>query len=354
MEPNDKPPLPLARIAISVVALVAGVALLLVLMVGMPDPVATPSAGPSSPEVVVTARPLSPWPATPTPAPTPAPTTGSASPVPTPTPTPEPVLLVAAGDIGRCDSTADDDTGALAAALPGIVATLGDTAYDSGTRQQLAECFGGSWGRVKDRIRFAVTGNHDVMTDKGLPLQEYLGAAAVRDGKTYFSEDVGAWHVVVLDTDCDTVGGGCRSDSPEATWLKADLEASDARCTVALYHHPRFSSGYHGSTGSIKALWRILYEGGVDLVLNGHDHDYERFAPQDADGNLDDATGITEIVAGTGGGKLRSFGRPIANSLVRSSDSYGVLQVSLEADGWSFRFVDTTDRFSDEGTGTCH
>ncbi len=125
--------------------------------------------------------------------------------------------MIAAGDIGRCDSTADDDTGALVASLPGVVATLGDTAYESGTTQQLQECFGGSWGAVKDRIMFAVTGNHDIKTDDGEPLQDYMGSAALQDGHTWFSDDLGAWHVVVLDANCGFLGDLCGSESEQVT-----------------------------------------------------------------------------------------------------------------------------------------
>lgn len=263
-------------------------------------------------------------------------------------------LLVAAGDIGRCDATTDNDTGALAAALPGVVATLGDTAYDSGSRDELERCFGESWGGVKDRIRFAVTGNHDVRTDGGAPLRAYLGSAAARDGHTYFSDELGAWHVVVLDADCGTVDGGCGPDSPQVRWLRDDLASHPSACTLALWHQPRFSSGEHGDDAETGAFWDALYAAGADLVLNGHDHDYERFVPQDPSGQADDARGITEIVVGTGGGRLRPFRQPPVTSAARSSDAYGVLQLALRADGWSYRFVDTAGAVRDEGTGSCH
>ena len=154
--------------------------------------------------------------------------------------------MIAAGDIGRCDSSADDATGALVASLPGVVATLGDTAYEDGTMLELEECFGGSWGGVKDRIRFAATGNHDMHTDSGEPLQAYMGSAAAQDGRTWFSDDLGAWHVVVLDTNCGLFGGRCASESEQVGWLREDLQAAGARCTLALMHQPRFSSGQHG------------------------------------------------------------------------------------------------------------
>ncbi len=215
--------------------------------------------------------------------------------------------LVAAGDIGRCDSTHDDATGALAASLPGVVATLGDTAYEDGTTEELDDCFGGSWGPVKSRIRFAVTGNHDVHTDGGAPLRDYMGSAAARDGRTWFSEDLGTWHVIVLDGNCGLLGLACSRDSEQERWLREDLAASNASCTLALLHQPRFSSGQHGDDSVVGPLWDALYAADADLVLDGHDHDYERFAPQDPDGRADAARGITEIVVGTGGAELEPF-----------------------------------------------
>ena len=122
-------------------------------------------------------------------------------------------MLVVAGDIGRCDATTDDDTGALAETIRGAVVTLGDTAYPDGTADELEGCFGGSWGGVKDRIRYAITGNHDIHTDNGAPLREYMGDAAARDGRTWFSEDLASWHVVVLDGNCGVFGRGCDGSS---------------------------------------------------------------------------------------------------------------------------------------------
>lgn len=266
----------------------------------------------------------------------------------------QPVDMVAVGDIGRCDSTADDDTGRLAATLPGVIALLGDTAYPSGTMAELEQCFGASWGLLKDRVRFAVSGNHDDMTDRGLPLQRYLGAAAVRSGHTYFSEDLGAWHVVVLDANCGLVIGGCGPDSPQVRWLRDDLARSPARCTLALWHQPRWSSGDHGSSTDSGAFWDALSAAGADLVLNGHDHDYERFLPQDPPGTPDATSGITELVVGTGGGTLRPFGHILATSVARTSETFGVLALTLRPGGWSSRFVAASGTFTDGGDGTCH
>jgi 3',5'-cyclic AMP phosphodiesterase CpdA len=207
---------------------------------------------------------------------------------------------------------------------------------------------------VKDRIRFAVTGNHDVHTDGGEPLRAYMGSAAARDGRTWFSEDLGAWHVVVLDGNCGLAGRRCSSGSEQVRWLRDDLAASSVRCTIALLHQPRFSSGQHGNDDGVRPLWDALYAAGADLVLDGHDHDYERFAPQDPDGRSDDARGITEIVVGVGGAELRAFKEARPNSVVRINDAYGVLELTLQPDTWSFRFFDVGGTVRDQGAGACH
>jgi hypothetical protein len=137
-------------------------------------------------------------------------------------------------------------------------------------------------------------------------------------------------------------------------WLTAGLASSSARCTLALWHQPRFSSGEHGDDTVVAPFWDALYAAGADLVLNGHDHDYERFAPQDPAGRIDPARGITEIVVGTGGAPLRAFAGRSENTVARASDTYGVIRLTLAADGWSFRFLGSGGTFVDQGSGTCH
>ena len=233
--------------------------------------------------------------------------------------------------------------------------TLGDNAYSRGTPAEFRDCYDPSWGRVKDRTEFPVPGNHDYNTANAAGYRGYFGKRATPDGDTWYSRDVGAWHVIVLDANCTEIAGGCDTGSPQLRWLRRDLAASDARCTVALWHQPRFSSGEeHGNDPAVAPFWDALYAADADLVLNGHDHNYERFAPQDPDGNRDDQRGITEVVVGTGGGEMRGMGETKPNSIVRRGRLLGVFQLTLHPDGWSYRFISTDGSFSDEGTADCH
>ncbi len=264
------------------------------------------------------------------------------------------VVLVGAGDIARCDANGDERTAKLVESQPGIVFTLGDNAYPSGSSTSFRDCYDPSWGRFLDRTAFAVAGNHDYYTGGGASFRAYFGRAAVRDGNTWYSADVGAWHVIVLDGNCGEVAGGCGRSSPQVRWLRADLAASDARCTLAMWHEPRFSSGLHGNDRAVAPFWDALYAAGAELVLNGHDHDYERFVPQDPAGRRDEATGITEVVVGTGGGDLRPFVTLSANTAAHASGVYGVAVLTLSADAWDLRFVSTRASITDHATGTCH
>jgi hypothetical protein len=303
---------------------------------------------------VSSARPLAGWVAALRPAP-PAPPT----PVPTPTTTPttgaQPSVLVGAGDIAGCAFTQDSATGALVAATPGTVFALGDNAYDSGTATEFATCYDPVWGPVKDRTR-PVVGNHEYLTSTtAAPYFAYFGAAAGEAGKGWYSYDVGTdWHVVVLNSNCTIVG--CTAGSEQEQWLRADLLASTRPCTVAMWHHPRFSSGEHGSDSSTAAFWTDLYADGAELVLNGHDHDYERFAPQNPSAVADPTYGIREFVVGTGGKDFRSFSStPVANSEVRSIAAHGVLKLNLNSGGYDWSFLPIPgDSLSESGSGTCH
>ncbi|MGH3130837.1 MAG: metallophosphoesterase family protein, partial [Gaiellaceae bacterium] len=260
--------------------------------------------------------------------------------------------LIAAGDIASCSSDRDEATARLLDGLAGTVAVLGDAAYERGTDAEFARCYAPSWGRHRGRTRPA-PGNHEYETAGAAGYFRYFGAAA-GPPRGYYSYDLGAWHVVVLNSNCSQAGG-CRSGSPQERWLRADLAAHPARCTLAYSHHPRFSSGLHGSTGTLADLWRALYAAGADVVLAGHDHHYERFRPQTPAGKLDPRRGLREFVVGTGGRSLRPVFVPLTLSQVRNFVTYGVLVLRLEADGYSWRFVPVPGRhFRDAGSARCH
>ncbi len=269
-------------------------------------------------------------------------------------------LLVAAGDIAchpgqprtvaSCHQAA---TAALAGRLhPTAVAVLGDTQYDRGQLTEYLGSFAHSWGHLKARIHPA-TGNHEYATPGAAGYYSYFGAAAGPRGRGYYSYELGAWHVVVLNSNCSVVS--CAATSAQVRWLRADLAAHPRRCTLAYWHHPRFSSGFHGNDTSVAPLWSALYAGGADVVLDGHDHDYERFAPQSPAGRRDLVRGIREFIVGTGGEDQRPFLLPKANSERRSSGTFGVLALTLRPTGYSWRFVPEPGRtFRDAGAGACH
>jgi hypothetical protein len=270
---------------------------------------------------------------------------------PTGTP-PADAVLIGAGDIADCSREGDEHTARLLDDLTGAVFTAGDNAYPNGTATQFQDCYGPTWGRHLARTRPA-PGNHDWDTQGLAGYLGYFRAAAAPNGTSWYSYDLGAWHVVVLDSDCEPVGG-CDAGSAQGSWLAADLAASDALCTMAIWHHPRFSSGEHGNDASVAPFWRVLYDAGADVVVNGHDHDYERFAPQDPDAGADDARGLREFVVGTGGAELRAFRTPVANSAMRVAAVFGVIRFVLHPTGLDWTFLSTTGPQLDAGSAACH
>lgn len=268
---------------------------------------------------------------------------------------PDPVL-VGAGDIASCDDLSGAEaTAKLIDKIPGTVFAVGDLAYPNGSDTDFANCYGPTWGRFKDRTR-PVPGNHEYRSDGASGYSRYWKDAAGYPRNGYYSYDVGTWHVVALNSECGAVGG-CDASSPEGRWLRSDLESHPAACTLAYFHKPLFSSGAaHGNDPEMKALWKILYGAGADVVVNGHDHDYERFAPQDPDGKADAEHGIREFVVGTGGkNSHRRFGPTQPNSELRDSLTYGVLKLTLHRDSFDWEFVPESGKsFTDRGTGKCH
>ena len=297
----------------------------------------------------------------PTPAPSASPTGSSGSATPSGSPGASPAVsfpaddpvLVGAGDIGTCGATGDEDTADLLDGITGTVFTAGDNAYESGTTRDFSQCYDPSWGRHRARTRPA-PGNHDWETDHLAAYFGYFGASAQGPGaSSWYSYDLGTWHVIVLDSMCDKVGG-CEPASPQGTWLAKDLATSNAACTIAIFHHPRFTSGEHGDLKTMDAFWRPLYAAGVDVIVNGHEHDYERFAPQDPDGKADSARGIREFVVGTGGAQLRGFRKTAPNSENRVANGYGVIAFTLHQGLYDWAFTVAGADFQDRGRASCH
>ena len=260
--------------------------------------------------------------------------------------------LLAAGDIADCGDGAAQ-TGAIVGANPGAVAALGDLAYPDGSDHAFQDCYEPAWGHVDDRTRPAL-GNHDVLTDGGRPARELFGPALGPDARGWYSYELGAWHVVVLDSNCDEAGG-CGTDSPQVQWLREDLAEAGTGNVLAYWHHPRFSTGFHGDNADVGTFWDVLAEGGADVVLNGHDHDYQRFAPMAPDGTVA-SDGIREFVVGTGGAQLRGQESDRDTLEVRQGEHLGVLRIDLGACGYDWRFLpvgggDPLDTGTQ--TGTC-
>ena len=264
------------------------------------------------------------------------------------------VVLIGAGDIADCSDLAGAEaTAKLLESNPGTVMALGDLAYPNGTPEDF-KCYDRTWGRVKDRTRPAV-GNHEFHSSDATYYFQYFGSAAGDPKTGYYSYDLGSWHIVVLNSECAEVGG-CGAGSAEEKWLRADLSAHPAGCTLAYFHKPRFSSGLnHGNDPEVGAFWQALYDFNAELVLNGHDHDYERFAPQDPNGNADPKRGIREFVVGTGGKNHREFGIRKSNSEVTNNNTFGVLKLTLKAAGYDWKFIPEAGKtFTDSGSGNCH
>src|SRR5215204_3136990 len=264
-------------------------------------------------------------------------------------------VLVGAGDIGSCRSTGDEATAGLLAGIDGTVATVGDNAYPRGTDADFAECYDPSWGQFKART-MPSPGNHEYETAGASGYLDYFGRAAGDPNKGYYSYDLGSWHVVVLNSNCSfVVGGGCAAGSDQEQWLKADLAAHSNVCTLAYWHHPRFSSGIHGDESSVAPFWDDLYQAGAEVVLNGHDHSYDRFAPLNPSGQTDPAQGIRQFTVGTGGAELTEFKSINPNSEVQIAGMNGVLKMTLHPDGYNWQFVTAPDGIvADTGSASCH
>ena len=263
--------------------------------------------------------------------------------------------MVGAGDIASCASTGDEATALLLDNIAGTVYNLGDNVYDNGTTTEYANCYNPSWGRHKART-MPTPGNHEYNTPGATGYYGYFGAAAGDPAKGYYSYDLGDWHIIALNSNSSCTTVSCAAGSPQETWLRNDLATNAKSCTLAYWHHPRFNSGAsHGNNTAVAPLWAALYEYNADVILNGHEHVYERFAPQDPAGVADALRGIRQFTVGTGGRSHYTFGAIQANSQVREGNTYGVLKLTLRAGAFDWQFVPVAGAtFTDSGSGTCH
>jgi hypothetical protein len=256
-----------------------------------------------------------------------------------------------AGSGLNCRQRATSDL--LVAGNYAAVLALGDLQYEDGSASKFTASYDPSWGRVK-AITKPAPGNHEYQTSGAAGYYGYFGAAAGDPTKGYYSYDIGSWHVIALNSNCSAVGG-CGAGSQQEQWLRVDLAAhSSAQCTLAYWHHPRFSSGSHGSDATYQAFWQALYDANADLVLVGHDHDYERFAPQTPSGALDLARGIRQFVSGAGGKEVRTFPTVQSNSEARDVSSLGILELTLGTGAYAWRYLPAVGTFTDSGSANCH
>ena len=276
-------------------------------------------------------------------------------------------VLIGAGDIAVCGSRWDEATARLidsvltadTAKSISVVFTAGDNAYPSGSGgydNYFGRCFTPSWGtkRIMDLIRPS-PGNHDYDTGSGAPYFSYFGGRAGPPGKGYYSYDVGEWHVISLNSELYYSRASPSQAREQEEWLREDLKDHRTPCTLAYFHRPLFSSGTHGGSREMLPLWTILFLAGADLVVNGHDHHYERFLPQTPAAVIDSARGITQIIAGTGGADLRRVNEPLSgNSVARVRGHYGILKLTLGTGQYRHAFVDTDGHVWDSGGGQCH
>jgi hypothetical protein len=257
--------------------------------------------------------------------------------------------MVGAGDIGWCGVRGAELTAALLDGIAGTVFALGDNAYMTGSAQNYRDCYDPWWGRHKARTR-PVPGNHDYETPGAAGYFGYFGASAGPAGLGYYSYRLGSWHIVALNSEISAFPG-----SPQHEWLRGELAANPARCTMAYFHTPVFGSGSNGGNSHMQSAWSVMYAAGVEVILNGHNHSYERFAPQDPDGRADSARGIRQFTVGTGGAPLTDMPFPAPNSQVRNNSAWGVLKLTLLPNAYEWEFVPVAGQtFTDRGSAPCH
>ncbi|MEP6896393.1 MAG: DNRLRE domain-containing protein [Chloroflexota bacterium] len=268
----------------------------------------------------------------------------SLTPTSSSTPSSGSVVLVGAGDISSCGQNNDEATAKLLDGISGTVFTAGDNAYDSGTYTEYVNCYNPTWGRHKSRTK-PVPGNHEYNTSGAAGYFQYFNNVP-----SYYAYNLGNWRIYALNSEIDV-----SASSAQVAWLQADLAANPKLCTLAYWHKPRWSSGStHGSSSAEQTLWQVLYNAGAELVINGHEHNYERFAEMNASGSAV-SPGLREIVTGTGGISHYGFGTILSTSQVRNSSTFGVLKLTLNSSSYSWQFVPVSgSTFTDTGSRNCH
>jgi hypothetical protein len=266
--------------------------------------------------------------------------------------------VYAAGDIADCrwrlpSMSGAADTAALlaprlAAAPDARVLALGDLTYPVGLPAEFAGCYAPTWGRFREQT-LPVPGNHEYYTPGAAGYYAWFGASAAPERAGHYAVQLGNWRLIGLNSALRGAAANAQLD-----WLRRELRQHRSRCTLAFWHHPRFSSGGHGDNAAIAPIWEALADAGADLALNGHDHGYERFAPQDGAGRRDDVHGMREFVVGTGGAQLTPFLFTSANSERRDNAEHGVLKLALRDDGYEWEFLGVDGNFQDSGAARCH
>lgn len=269
------------------------------------------------------------------------------------------IAVYAAGDIANCRKRRPEDSKAaktaeliasrLANDAEAAVLTLGDHTYPVGLLSEFTGCYDPTWGQFKERT-YPSPGNHEYYTPRAVGYYGYFGRAAGPNRSGYYSFNLGKWHIVSLNSYLKP-----EQHQAQLEWLKADLATNQTRCTLAFWHHPRYSSGGHGNNPQIDDAWQILYAAGAELLLSSHDHNYERFAPQDSNGQHDEQRGIRQFVVGTGGASLTPLRFRKPNSEVSDNSSYGVLKLVLKDAGYEWEFLPVEKNgFTDSGAALCH
>jgi len=260
-----------------------------------------------------------------------------------------PNVLVGAGDIANCDSPGDEATARLLDTIEGTVFTAGDNAYMNGSAAQFRDCYNPGWGKHRDRT-YPTPGNHDYETSNATGYYDYFGSRAGPRNGGYYAYDVANWRVYALNSEFDKVPNLAQM---QMDWLKSEFASRPAPCSIAIWHKPLYTSGPNGENPHMRDIFKLLYDNGVDVVLNGHDHIYERFAPQDANGRLDPARGIRQFTVGTGG--VATYTNPrVAQNSEKIFSVWGVLMLTLNSNSYEWEFISVDPGFRDTGSGSCH